>query len=330
MKTGKVAESVLKRSVIKQVKVNKEKIISGSGIGMDCGVAELKKDEVLVMATKPVSGKAEDIGVYALMSVANNIAAAGADPVGIMLTVLLPDKTEESVLRGLVKEVAAAAKAAGMAVLGGHTEVMDAVSVPVISITGVGKVKKDKSVSAAGARPGHEIIMTKYAGLAGTAQLAKEKEEDLKKRYPLSFIREAQDLLTMYSVTQEAEVAREFDIAAMHDISECGLFGGLWELAAASKVGLEIDLSKVPIRQQTVEVCEFYDLNPYMLRSQGSLLIVAKRGNDIVDALHDAGIEAAVIGRIREDNDKVVIYGEDREKRFLEPPRRDEIYKVMT
>lgn len=330
MKTGKVAESILKRSVIKQVKVNKDKILSGPGVGLDCGALELNQGEIAVMSTAPISGTAKDIGAHALLSVANNLAASGADPVGIMLTVLLPPKTEEAVLRDLVKAVADQAKACGMAVLGGHTETMEAVLTPVISITGVGKVRKDRMLNAAGARPGHEIIMTKYAGLAGTAQLAKEKEEELTTRYPLSFIREAQDLLTMYSVTREAEVAREFDVAAMHDISECGLFGALWEIAAASKVGLEIDLSKVPIRQQTVEVCEFYDLNPYMLKSGGSLLIVAERGSDIVDTLHNAGIEAAVIGRIREDNDKIVIYGEDRETRFLEPPRRDEIYKVLS
>lgn len=329
MKTGKIPESVLKRSVIKQVKVNKDKIISGPGVGMDCGAAALKPEEMLVMSTAPVSGTAKEIGIYALMSAANNLAASGADPIGIMVTILLPPKTEESVLRELVKAIADKAKACGMAILGGHTETMEAVNEPVISITGVGKVKKDRFVSAAGAKPGQEIIMTKYAGLAGTAKIAREKEEELLTRYPLSFIKEAQDLLSMYSVTQEAEVAREYDVTAMHDISECGLFGALWELAAASKVGLEIELSKVPIRQQTVEVCEFYDLNPYMLRSGGSLLITAERGSDIVDALHNAGLEAAVIGRIRDDNDKIVIYGEDRETRFLEPPRRDEIYKVL-
>lgn len=329
MKTGKIPESVLKRAVIKQVKVNRDKIVSGPGVGMDCGAVQIPDGEMLVISNAPISGTAKDMGIHALMSAVNNLAASGADPIGVTLTILLPPRTEEAVLRDLVKAIADKAKVCGLAILGGHTETMDAVLVPVISITGVGKVKKERFVSAAGAKPGHEIIMTKYAGLAGTAKLATEKEEELLTRYPLSFLREAQDFISMYSVTQEAEVARAFDIAAMHDISECGLFGALWELAAASKVGLEIELSKVPIRQQTVEVCEFYDLNPYMLRSGGSLLIVAKRGNDIVDALHDRGIEAEVIGRIREDNNKVVIYGEDRETRFLEPPRRDEIYKVL-
>ena len=185
MKTGKISESVLKRSVIKQVKVNKNKILSGPGVGMDCGAVELKPGEVAVMSTSPVSGTAKDIGVQALLSVANNLSASGADPVGIMLTVLLPPKTEEAVLRDLVKAVADKAKACGMAILGGHTETMEVITAPIISITGVGKVRKDRMLSAAGAKPGQEIIMTKYAGIAGTAKLALEKEEELNKFFLL-------------------------------------------------------------------------------------------------------------------------------------------------
>lgn len=328
MKTGKIPESMLKRSILKQVKVKKENRILGPGVGMDAGAGRLEPGEVFVVSTAPVSGTRRDIGARAIASVANNIAASGADPVGISVTILLPPKTEESALRELMREIAVQAGECGMTIFGGHTETMDAVREPVISITGIGKTRH--LLSAAGAKPGDEIIMTKYAGLSGTGEIAREKEASLLTRYPLSFLREAQDLLDMYSVTQEAEVARTHGATAMHDVSECGLFGALWELAAASKVGLEIDLSRVPIKQQTVEVCEFFDINPYMLRSAGSLLITAPKGNEIAKRLTEAGIQAAVIGQIREDQDKIVIYGEDREKRFLEPPRRDEIYKTKS
>ena len=131
----------------------------------------------------------------------------------------------------------------------------------------------------------------------------------------------------MYSVLKDASIVRNYPVSAMHDVSECGIYGALWELAAASKVGLEIDLSKIPMKQHTIEVCEFFDLNPYMLCSMGSLICTAENGQEIVDALHKEGIEAAVIGRITDNNDKVVFYGD--EKRFLEPPRRDEIYKIL-
>lgn len=328
MKAGKVPESVLKRSVIKQVKVNKDMILSGPGVGMDFGAVLSEKGESFVFSTSPVTGTKKETGVYAFLNAANNLFASGADPVGVMVTILLPEKTEESVLRELLKEIANIAKSAGVAILGGHTEIMDAVNTPIISITGVGKVKKEKMVSAAGAKAGQDIIMTKYAAAYGTSQIAREHEEELLTRYPKSFIKEAKDMEQMYSIASEAVIAREFQISAMHDISECGVYGALWELAAASKVGLEVDLARIPIRQHTVEICEFFDLNPYMLRGNGSLLITADHGSAIVDALYQAGVEAAIIGHITDNQDKVVIYGEEADRRFLEPPRRDEIYKI--
>lgn len=327
MKLGKMPESVLKRSVIKQVKVNKEKLLIGPGVGMDYGAVSADAGENFVFSTAPVTGDAKEIGVKAMMSVANNIVVSGADPIGVTVTILLPTKTEESVLRDLLKEIAAYAKKAGLTILNGHTEMMDAVSAPVISITGVGK-RKGSLISAAGAKPGQEIIMTKYAGAYGTAVIAREQEEALLTRYPKSFLKEAQKMEEMFSIVEDAKVARAFSVTAMHDVSECGVYGALWELAAASKVGLEIDLAKVPMKQHTVEICEFFDLNPYMLRGNGSLLITADQGSALVDALQNAGIEAAVIGHITDSQDKVVIYGEDADRRFLEPPRRDEIYRI--
>lgn len=328
MKIGKLPESVLKRSVIKQVKVNKEKLLTGSGVGMDYGAISSKEGETFVFSTAPVTGCRKDIGVKAIKSVANNIAVSGAEPVGITVTILLPDKTEESVLRELLKEIAGYAKASGMVIVNGHTEVMDAVKEPVITITGIGKRKREKLISAAGARPGQEIVMTKYAGAYGTATIAREQEEALLTRYPRSFLEEAKAMENLFSVVEEGKIAGNYGVSSMHDVSECGIYGALWEIAAASKVGLEIDLAKVPIKQHTVEICEFFDLNPYMLRGNGSLLMTTEQGGILVDALMSAGIPAAVIGHITDSQDKVVIYGEDADRRFLEPPRRDEIYRI--
>jgi hydrogenase maturation factor len=113
----------------------------------------------------------------------------------------------------------------------------------------------------------------------------------------------------------------------MHDVTEGGIFGALWEIAAASKVGLEVDLKKILLKQETVEICEFYDLNPYMLISSGCMLMITDKANQLVDRLKAAGIAAAVIGRITEGNDRIIINEEER--RYLEPPKSDELYKVM-
>jgi len=112
----------------------------------------------------------------------------------------------------------------------------------------------------------------------------------------------------------------------MHDVTEGGIFGALWELGEASGVGIDVDLKKIPIRQETVELCEFYDLNPYQLISSGVMLMVTEKANELVEALGRNNIPAAVIGRITSGNDRVV-RNED-EKRFLSPPKSDELYKV--
>ena len=113
----------------------------------------------------------------------------------------------------------------------------------------------------------------------------------------------------------------------MHDVTEGGIFGALWELAESSGVGLEIDLKRIPVRQETIEICEFFEINPYELISSGSLLMVTDDGPDLVRKLEQEGISAAVIGKIREGNDRVVINEEER--RYLEPPKSDELYKCI-
>ena len=112
----------------------------------------------------------------------------------------------------------------------------------------------------------------------------------------------------------------------MHDVTEGGIFGALWELAEASGIGLEIDLKKIPVRQETIEICEFFGLNPYELISSGCMLMAASDGNLLVRELEKEGIPAVVIGKAMEGNDRVLINEEER--RFLEPPKADELYKV--
>lgn len=168
--------------------------------------------------------------------------------------------------------------------------------------------------------------MTKWAGLEGTTILAKDKEAELLSRYPADLVESAKELIEHISVVKEAKIAREYGVAAMHDITEGGVFGALWEMAEASGVGLSVDLKKIPLRQETVEICEFFDLNPYMLMSSGCMLMAADHGNELAEALNREGIPAAVIGRLTEGRDRVIV-NED-ERRFLEPPKTDELYKA--
>jgi len=327
MNLGKVSETVLKRSVLNQIEHRREEVLVGPAVGEDCSVLAIAEDEVLVISTDPITGTVQDIGTLAVHITANDIASNGADIIGIMLTILLPEGTAESELKMMMKDIEAVCAKLCIEVIGGHTEVTKAVRQPIVTVTGVGKMKRKEMIKTAGAKPGQEIVMTKWAGLEGTAIIATAKEAELRTKYSVSFIEGAKKMIEYISVVPDALVARTVGVTSMHDVTEGGIFGALWEIGAASKVGLEVDIKKVLLKQETVEICEFYDLNPYMLISSGCMLMITDKANLLVERLKAEGISAAVIGRITEGNDRVIINEEER--RFLEPPKSDELYKVM-
>ena len=327
MKIGKVPENVLKRSVMKQLHYKRDEVILGPGIGEDCAALALAEDEILVMSTDPITGTAKDIGKLAIQITANDLASAGAEPIGVMLTILLPDGTREIALKRIMEQMECACREAKMQILGGHTEVTAVVNQPVVNVAGVAKAKKGSLISTAGARAGMDIVVSKWVGIEGTMIFAKEKEAELKEHFPADFVDTAIGFDRYLSVVPEAAVATQSSVAAMHDVTEGGLFGALWEMAEASGVGLEIDLKKIPIRQETVEICEYFDVNPYGLISSGMMLMASADGNALVLELQEAGIPATVIGKATEGNDRVII--RDEERRFLEPPKTDELYKVL-
>lgn len=327
MKVGKVPEAVLKRSVLKQIRTSRPEVLLGASVGEDCAAVALQEDEMFVLSTDPITGTAKDIGNLAIQITLNDLASAGAEPIGVMLTFLLPEKLSEAKLRGMMEQAEEAAHAANVQIMGGHTEVTRVVNQPVISVVGVGKAKKGQLISTAGAKVGMDVIVTKWIGLEGTSIIAKEKEAELLTHYPQTLVEEAKNFDRYLSVLPEAAIAVKSGVGAMHDVTEGGIFGALWEMAESSGVGLEIDLKKIPIRQETVEVCEFFDVNPYELISSGSMLMAATDGNGLVRALEAAGIPAVCVGKVTDGNDRVLISGEER--RFLEPPKADELYKVV-
>ncbi|MBE5920039.1 MAG: hydrogenase maturation factor [Pseudobutyrivibrio ruminis] len=326
MEIGKLKESVLKRSVIKQLHVKRPEVGSGPSIGEDCATLQVGPDEEIVMSTDPITGTASDIGELAVTVSINDLASAGAEPIGILLTILLTPRMREAKLKAIMEQVDNACKRYNVQVMGGHTEVTEVVNQPLISVTAVGKVKKGQMVSTGGAKPGMDLVVTKWIGLEGTSIIAKDHEEELLTRLPKNLVDTAKGFDKYLSVLPESRVAVEHGVAAMHDITEGGIFGALWEMGEASGVGLDVDLKSIPVKQETIEVCEFFGINPYELISSGAMLIATNDGNGLVRKLAEAGVASAIIGKSNSSNDKRVISGD--EVRFLEPPKADALYSV--
>lgn len=327
MKIGKVPENVLKRSILKQIKTKRPEVLVGAGVGEDCAAIALEPDEVMVLSTDPITGTTQDIGRWAVMVSANDIASSGAEVIGMLVCAMLPPDITEPEIREVMEQIETSCEELHIQVVGGHTEITDAVTRPVLTITGIGKVKKDRLLATKGARPGQDVVVTKWVGLEGTSILAKEREQMLLEKFPRHLIDEAKAYEQMMSVVPEAAIAVKSNVSAMHDITEGGVFGALWEMAESAGVGLTIDLKKLPIKQATVEICNFFDINPYEMMSSGSMLIAADNGHDLVRELEKANIHGVVVGKVTDGNDRIVVNGD--ETRFLEPPKTDELYKAL-
>ena len=331
MRIGKVKESILKRSVLRQLHNHSEQGSPASG--EDAGVLFMSEfmpgfseDAGVAVAVNPVEGWtfAAKRAVYGAV---NSMLAAGASLKAISLSILMPEETEEKQLKALMKEIDSLCTQENIFVLSGHTAVSPYVSTLILSVTAMGSVAGEKkSITAAVLGADFDLVVAGTVGREGAAMLATEYAKRLEERYAPSYIEAAKHLFDDGSMTVIADILQEKEVISVHDVREGGIFAALWEMAAAANVGLSIDLKNIPIKQHTIEVCEYFNLNPYMLRSGGTLLLACTNGARIVEQLKNAGVEAAVIGQTTAGNDRLIRY--DDEARFLEPPKMDEYYKV--
>ena len=327
MKKGKLSENVMKRSVLKQIKAKRGEVTNGAGIGENCAILSFANNVSTVVSAAAVTLQEENGAKHAVNRAVNQLAAFGAEPVAITVVILMPAEAEEARLKVLIAQLEAECATLCMQLAGAKVSVTEAVRYPVVTVSAVGALEQGVAVTGKSAKPGQDVVVSKWIGIEGTTVLAKEKETELLSKYPVRFIEEAKEFDRFLSIVPEAATAIKSGVCAMHSVSEGGVFGALWEMAEGAGVGLEIDLKRIPVRQETIEVCEFFELNPYELASSGCLLMTADNGYDLVRALEEKHIPAAVIGKTTANNDRVVINEEER--RFLEPAKPDEIYKVI-
>ncbi|MDE6219162.1 MAG: hydrogenase maturation factor [Lachnospiraceae bacterium] len=347
MNCGKLTESIYERSVIKVVKTNStenSKFYDGAGLGADCAVLA---DSTMPHNTDAMcagsatgqamaSGRDKKVIVRAYLAAVNHIiaccankAVSGLQYAHANITVAIPEKMREIKVRSMIEAVSVQAEDTGIPILTCNVQVLQAVAEPVVTcIVNAGIENKSDSnlvVLRKRALIGEDIVMTKWLGLEGTAVIAQGSAETLCKRYPADIVEEAADFYRYLSVVSEAATAVKSGASYLHVLREGGIFGGLWELAAANGVGLVVDLKRIPVRQETIEVCEYFDLNPYELMAGGSLLMATPNGGELVRALEASGVPATVIGRTALGNDRVIRHGE--ESRFLEPADGDQLYR---
>ena len=321
MKLGKLENDALERLILRKFHATRKESFGAPRIGMDCAMLDFG-DEYIVTSCDPItSADWKHIGALSVHVNCNDAAAGGAEPVGLLVTLLLPPSATEYMIDRIADDLEAAARAANVDILGGHTEVTDAVTRVVTCTTVLAKTPR-KAVLC-GAEPGDAIVMTKWAGLEGTMLLATDFADRLTD-VPASLLASAQGFSQYLSVVPESRIALQNGAHAMHDVTEGGVLGAIWELAAQTQCGAVADRNAIPVREETRAVCAPFGIDPYRLIASGSMLIACPDGERMCRALEAAGIPAAVIGRIT-----------DAGFRFsdgspLDPPGADELYRLFS
>lgn len=324
---GKIPPEILEKIVMRPMmdsKVKREDVILRPTTGEDCSAIDLG-GELCVLSTDPITGAAKDIGYLAVQINCNDIYSSGAEPVGILLTVLLPAESDEALLEEIMEGALRGAEERKIEILGGHTEVTDAVTKPVISAAVIGKTRNRKVLATGGAKVGQDIVMTKWAGTEGTAILAKEWEEGLRAYLSTEELQTAQEMKGQLSVGRESEIAYAHGATAMHDATEGGILGAVWEVAECSGLGVDVFVEKIPVREETKKICAAMKIDYLRLISSGTMIIATEKGEELAEKLRENGITAAVIGKLTASG-KYMLAGGLRLP--LEEPGSDALYEA--
>jgi hydrogenase maturation factor len=328
---GKLPLNILKEVVFKNLGVMREEVVLGPSAGFDGAVIDIG-NKSLIVSMDPITGANERIGWLAVNINANDIATFGVEPTFFVSCILLPENANRGIVETISVQMDKAAKKLRIAIVGGHCEVTPGLTNPIVVGCAMGLTEKGSYVTAGGAKHGDKLILTKSVGIEGTAILAADREEQLKKALKPAMLRNAKKFYDNISVVKDAVAAfKTGAVHAMHDPTEGGLAGGIHEMADASNLSVKIYEEKIRIAPETVRICDFFRIDPLQLIASGSLLIAAKRNSadKVVKVLEKNQIAAAVIGEFVSSPEKRFIIRKRGGSEELVRPVSDHLWLAL-
>lgn len=322
MRLGKLDNDELERLVLHKFQKSRKESLAAPEIGVDCAALDLG-GEIAVLSCDPItSASISHIGRLSVHVSCNDAAAAGAEPVGLLVTLLAPPSAMPGDIDRIANDLAAAAREANVDVLGGHTEITNAVTRFVTNTTVLAKMPRTQMLR--GMQSGDALVMTKWAGLEGSAIIAEdfprlfERLDPAVRTTALSFAR-------YFNVVPEGRYAAAHGATAMHDVTEGGILGAAWEMAYAAGLSVTIDTEAIRILPETSAICSVAGIDPLRLISSGSMLIACPDGKGMAEGLSAIGIPAAVVGHAEKGSGLYTLAG-DR----IDPPGADELYRLFS
>lgn len=312
--------------ILSRLRPQNRETVLGASVGEDCCAIHTGGD-LCIVSTDPITASVKQAGRLAILINANDIASAGAVPIAALTTILLPSSAGKEEVLEVVEQLINTARELNVDITGGHTEVTDSVNKIVVSVTMMGKpVVPGKVFRTADMEAESDIVLTKYAGMEGTAIIAGDYASEIKELLDDEAKAQLELIQNSLSVVKEGITAAGIEgVMAMHDITEGGLLGAIAEMCEASGTGAIIDLSKVPVLGVTEKICAHYEIDVFGLISSGSMLISAGDGKAVVEGLAEKGIKATVIGKATRGGG----IKDSRTGGTLLPYEVDELYKVI-
>jgi len=330
--TGKVPLKILKNIVFRYLGAHRSDVIMGPSIGEDAALVKVGK-KLVVISGDPVTGAVEKVGWLAVHVNANDVASRGIRPLWFVSCILLPEHSRKNIVQKICRQIDRAARELNVAVIRGHTEVTLGLLHPVVIGCILGLAERGKYVTSGGAKPRNKIILTKGAGIEGTAILASDRRRVLNKAFGKEFTARAEMYFNQISVVKDALVAyRIGGVTAMHDPTEGGISCGLHELADASNVGFRVFEDRIIVNSETRAICDFFQVDPLQLISSGALIITAnpEKSEKIIQALSNNRIQSAIIGEIVEARSGRILIRKDGTETRLPRPVSDQLWSALT
>ena len=328
MVTGKLSNELLEKIVLKYITHKRDDIITGAAVGVDNALVDFG-DEVAILSTDPITGALKDIGKIAVHVSCNDVSTSGGTPIGLLLTILAPPENTYEDIETIMKDAGETAKRLDVEIIGGHTEITDAVNKIVISTTVIGKIKKNKLQTVNNIKVGDKILMTKTTAIEGTSILLNDLESYFNDKMDINMIEEGKGYGKYLSVLEEGRIGGKTGINYMHDITEGGVLGAVWEAQNAINKGIKIYKDTIPVTDVTKEVCKILDINPLRLISSGSMLMIAndEQLSILESEFKKKDIQLSVIGEVIEEGIFMLDNGELQD---IEAPKADELYIALS
>lgn len=326
LRLGKLPPEILEKYLLRMTGSPSNDLVVPPSIGVDFGVIRTG-GEYLIVSSDPVTGVKERIGWYAVNVSANDVATSGNRPRFLQSVILLPEDANTGMVSTISREMNRTAAGLGITIVGGHTELTPGLRRPIVITTAFSLARR--YVTAADAREGDSIMLTKGAAVEGTAICASSAAMRGGTVDP-RVIRRAKAFYRRLSIVGEAESAFATGrVDAMHDCTEGGVLGAVYEMSVASRLGFELQECRVPLARETEYVCSRLGLDPLKLISSGTLLLAVQRGaeEEVSRAIEASGSKATVVGRLRRGG-RVLVHRDGSREKVSGPPT-DELWDLL-